>query len=110
MVYLRIALAEAKMESSQLLPALLHEFEQAHGARPVQQEILVHHKKGLDFELRFDPAHHLKQFIARLVKVDNFPLPPKKEEVVQKLHPIGQPTDGIMVAAVPPLRFGRRIP
>ncbi len=40
----------------------------------------------------------------------NFPLPPKNADVVQKLHPIGQPTDGMMVAAVPPFRSGRRIP
>ena len=43
-------------------------------------------------------------------KLTNFPLPPKNAEVVQKLQPMGQPTEGIMVAAVPPLRSGRRIP
>jgi hypothetical protein len=40
----------------------------------------------------------------------NFPLPPKKEEVVQKLHPMGQPTEGMTVAAVRPLWLGSRIP
>ena len=28
------------------------------------------------------------------------PLPPKKADVVQKLHPMGHPTEGIIVAAV----------
>ena len=43
-------------------------------------------------------------------KFTNLPLPPKKEDVVQKLHPIGQPTDGITVAAVAPSRSGMRTP
>ena len=43
-------------------------------------------------------------------KLTNFPLPPKKAEVVQKLQPIGHPTEGIIVAAVAPLRSGRRMP
>ena len=43
-------------------------------------------------------------------KLTNFPLPPKNAEVVQKLHPMGQPTDGIIVAAVAPLRSGSRMP
>src|SRR5664279_914820 len=38
------------------------------------------------------------------------PLPPKKEDVVQKLHPSGHPTDGMMVAAVSHLLSGTRIP
>jgi len=57
----------------------------------MQQEILVHHEKRLH--------HQIKQFVAGLVKLWKFPLPPKNEEVVQKLHPIGRPTDGITVAA-----------
>ena len=31
-------------------------------------------------------------------------MPPKNDDVVQKLQAIGQPTDGISVAAVAPLR------
>ena len=38
-------------------------------------------------------------------KLTNFPLPPKNADVVQKLQPIGQPTDGMIVAAgLPPPR------
>ena len=37
----------------------------------------------------------------------NFPLPPKNADVVQKLQPRGHPTDGIIVAAVPPLFSGQ---
>ena len=43
-------------------------------------------------------------------KLTNLPLPPKNAEVVQKLHPMGQPTEGMIVAAVAPLRSGTRIP
>ena len=43
-------------------------------------------------------------------KLTNFPLPPKNAEVVQKLHPMGHPTEGIIVAAVAPLRSGKRMP
>ena len=43
-------------------------------------------------------------------KLTNFPLPPKNAEVVQKLQPMGQPTEGMMVAAVAPLRSGKRMP
>ncbi len=38
------------------------------------------------------------------------PLPPKNEEVVQKLQPMGQPTEGMMVAAVSRVVSGTRIP
>ena len=37
-------------------------------------------------------------------------MPPKKAEVVQKLQPMGHPTDGMMVAAVLPLSCGNFIP
>ena len=37
-------------------------------------------------------------------------MPPKNADVVQKLHPIGQPTDGMMVAAVLPLSPGSGMP
>ena len=37
-------------------------------------------------------------------KLTKFPLPPKKADVVQKLQPMGQPTDGMIVAALAPLR------
>jgi hypothetical protein len=40
----------------------------------------------------------------------NLPLPPKKADVVQKLQPMGQPTEGMIVAAVPPLFSGRLMP
>ncbi len=43
-------------------------------------------------------------------KLVNLPLPPKNAEVVQKLQPIGQPTDGIMVAAVDPRPAGQLEP
>src|ERR1019366_7055053 len=52
------------------LARLLHAFQQTHGARTVEQEIFVHHKKGMYVEFRFDVAHHVKQFVAGLVKVD----------------------------------------
>ena len=39
----------------------------------------------------------------------NLPLPPKNAEVVQKLHPMGQPTEGMMVAAVSPFRCRARL-
>ena len=39
-------------------------------------------------------------------KLTTLPLPPKKAEVVQKLQPIGQPTDGMIVAAGLPPPFG----
>ena len=35
-------------------------------------------------------------------------MPPKNADVVQKLQPIGQPTDGMMVAAVVPLLLRQR--
>src|ERR1035441_4172791 len=40
----------------------------------------------------------------------NLALPPKNAEVVQKLQPMGQPTDGMMVAATAPLVCGSFIP
>ena len=43
-------------------------------------------------------------------KITIFPLPPKNAEVVQKLHPIGQPTEGMIVAAVCPLFWGAVTP
>ncbi len=43
-------------------------------------------------------------------KLMNLPLPPKNADVVQKLQPIGQPTDGMIVAAVEPIRFGSLSP
>src|ERR1017187_6222849 len=43
-------------------------------------------------------------------KFRNLPLPPKSAEVVQKLQPMGQPTDGMMVAATAPLAPGSFIP
>ncbi len=50
--------------------------------------------------------HDIEQFVAGLVEVQVVPLPPKKEEVVQKLQPMGQPTEGMMVAAVSALAPG----
>ena len=38
----------------------------------------------------------------RLKKFLNLPLPPNKAEVEQKLHPMGQPTEGTTTAAVSP--------
>src|SRR5262245_16892536 len=43
-------------------------------------------------------------------KLTTFPLPPKHSDVVQKLHPIGQPTDGMMVADASPPPLGIGIP
>src|SRR5512132_879618 len=45
------------------------------------------------------------------MKLTNFPLPPKNSEVVQKLQPIGQPTELMIVAAAlpPPRGIGNPI-
>ena len=43
---------------------------------------------------------HVEELVAALVEVHEAPLPPNIAEVEQKLQPIGQPTEGISVAAV----------
>ncbi len=76
----------------------------------MQQEIFVHDEEGLYFEGRLESRHHFEKLVAGFEEIENSPLPPKKEDVVQKFHPIGQPTDGITVAEVAPSRSGRRTP
>jgi hypothetical protein len=76
----------------------------------MQQEVLVHDKEGLHLELSFHLLHDFKQLVPLSKKLTKFPLPPKKADVVQKLQPMGQPTDGMIVAAVAPLCSGKRTP
>jgi hypothetical protein len=92
------------------LAGLLHAMQELHGALAVQKKVLIHHEEGWDFQGALHVAHQVEEFVAGLVELTNFPLPPKKEDVVQKLQPIGQPTDGMMVAAVEPSRSGSRTP
>ncbi len=47
-------------------------------------------------------AHRAVDVLARLEKLTILPFPPKNDEVVQKLQPIGQPTEGMIVAAGSP--------
>ncbi len=65
-----------------------------------------------EFTFRRDSASHiaLKSSWPFSKKFTTFPLPPKNADVVQKLQPIGQPTDGMMVAAGEPPPFGARRP
>src|SRR5208282_4448307 len=86
------------------LACLLHELEQAHGARTVKQEVFVHHKKGMYFEFGFDAAHHLKQFVAGLVKVDKLSFAAKKRRRGTEVAPHGaahRRDDGCRRTALP---------
>ena len=40
----------------------------------MKEEIFVHHKEGLDFELGLQLAHHVKQRVSAFVKVHEFAL------------------------------------
>ena len=89
---------------------LLHAFQQLHGTRTVEQEVLVHHEERLHAEALFHVLHDFEELVAGFVEVKLLPLPPKKAEVVQKLQPIGHPTEGIMVAAVSRVLSGTLMP
>ena len=102
MVYLRIALAEANTESAQLLLCLLHQFSNRMARSRCSRKFSSMTKNDCTFRALFHLLHDFEELVAGLKKLTNFPLPPKKAEVVQKLQPMGQPTDGMMVAAVAP--------
>lgn len=58
-----------------------HAFQQLHGAHAMQQEVFIHHKKRLKASISSNSSSPLS------LKLWNLPLPPKNEDVVQKLHP-----------------------
>src|SRR6266567_4577610 len=91
------------------LPALLcflHALQQAHGTCTVKQEVFVHHKEGIYLELRFDAAHHIKQFIAGLVEVDELSFAAKKSRCGAEVasHRAAHGWDDGCRRAAPPLR------
>jgi hypothetical protein len=98
---LAIALADENTYSDQACPCL-HAVEQFHGAPLVQQEVLVHDEERMHAS-RIPSRHGRKSSAPVFVEVEDLPLPPKNADVVQKLQPMGHPTEGMMVAAVEPL-------
>jgi len=105
-----MALADEKTYSDQgFWPAFMKP-SNSMARRLCRQEILVHHEERFHVQLRFHLRHDAEEFLAGVVEIQELALPPKKAEVVQKLQPMGQPTEGMMVAAVRPLSCGRFIP
>ena len=102
MVYLRIALAEANTDSAQLLfPCFISSSKRMARSRCSRKfsSIMKNEFTFSSSSMRLMTSNSSSPVSKKLT---NFPLPPKNAEVVQKLQPMGQPTEGIMVAAVAP--------
>ena len=110
MVYLRIALADAKTDiDHDICPSFMRSSKRMARSRCSRKFSSMTKK---DCTLSSVPiccmtSNNSSPLSKKLTK---FPLPPKKADVVQKLQPMGQPTDGMIVAAVAPLRSGKRMP
>src|ERR1017187_3089641 len=95
-----MALAEEKMLNDQLLPAaFMHESRSM--ARWRWSRKFSSMMKN-DFTLRDASACSISRNSSSPVelRLSIFPLPPKKDEVVQKLQPMGHPMEAMMVAEV----------
>ena len=100
-----------KLESSQLFPASFMRSSRRMARVRCSRKFSSMTKNDCTFELGFACGTSLRTAHRRFRRnCTNFPLPPKNAEVVQKLQPIGQPTEGIIVAAVPPSRCGSCTP
>jgi hypothetical protein len=110
MVYLRIALAEAKTDIVQDLRASFMRSSKRMARSRCSRKFSSITKKDctLSSVSIFCMTSNSSSPLSK--KLTKFPLPPKKADVVQKLQPMGQPTEGMIVAAVAPLRSGKRIP
>jgi hypothetical protein len=109
MVYLRMALADAKTESAQLLRSSFIRSRRRMARSRCSRKFSSITKKECTSNSASILFMTSNSSSPRLKKLTNFPLSPKDAEVVQKLQPTGQPT-GMIVAAVAPLRSGRLMP
>src|SRR5207244_2546008 len=99
-VYLLIAFAEANTAMPQLFPACFIRRSSCMARSRCSRKFSSMMKKFCTFReasIRLITSNSSSPVSKKLT---NFPLPPKNDDVVQKLHPMGQPTDGMMVAAV----------
>src|SRR5215207_8562533 len=103
MVYLRIALADENTYNSQLLPASCMYFNNSRARSRWSKKFSSIMKKEWTLSLRSRPSMMSNNSRPVLKKLRYLPLPPKNADVVQKLHPSGQPTEGITVAQVEPI-------
>src|SRR6185437_8894369 len=95
-----MAFTDEKMLNVQLLPAALINASRSMARRRCRRKFSSMMKN--DLTLREVSASSISRNSSSPLeyKFSTFPLPPKKADVVQKLHPIGHPTDAMMVAEV----------
>ena len=65
-----MALTDEKTYSDQALPAFFHAGQQLHGARAIEQEILVHHEKRAHVQRVLHVLHDFEELVSGFVKVD----------------------------------------
>src|SRR5579862_2401730 len=94
MVYFRIALADANTERLQLLRDSFIRSKRRMARSRCRRKFSSITKNDFTFNsssMRLMTSNNSSPVSKKLT---NFPLPPKKADVVQKLHPMGQPTEG----------------
>src|ERR1035441_5199985 len=95
-----MALAEEKMWNDQLLPAAFMRASKSRARFRCSRKFSSMMKN--DFTLREASASSISwnNYSPVEYRLTIFPLPPKNAEVVQKLQPMGHPTEAMMVAEV----------
>ena len=99
MLYFSMAFAEAKTNSDQLRPPRFMQSRSPRARSWKRRKFSSMMKNVLTPSAA--SASHIARYMSspRGRNVTTWPLPPKNDDVVQKLQPIGQPTDGMIVAA-----------